>query len=174
MGKDGVTIYQPPNSVHFDPSACLKMKEAKTEDAPAIESPAMAAIAAPGPNFLSHQLLPHPQQPAYLPHYNPPPPPPWMYGHYPMPSSYAPAASYPYPPPANYPGFPYGQQPAPLSAWPAPKDSPVSLPATTLQIGVLLAEFCARYKISDSDREKLALLEYKPGNNAVTTLTTED
>ena len=140
-----------------------------------MEPSATTAILAPGPNPLPQQLPQHPQQPAYLPHYNPPPPPPWMYSHYPMPGPYAPGMSYPYPPPANYPGFPYGQQPGPFSARPhKDSDSPVSSPATALQIGVPLAEFCDRYKISNSDREKLALLEYKPGNNAVTTLTTED
>ena len=171
-GKDGVTIYQPPNSVHFDPSACLKTKDAKPEDAPDMEPSATTANAARGPNFLPQQLPQHPQQPAYLPHYSPPPPPPWMYSHYSMPGPHAPVMSYLYPTLANYSGPPYGQQPGPFS-WP-PKDSPASSPATALQIGVPLAEFCARYKISESDREKLALLEYKPGNNAVTTLTPED
>jgi len=96
-----------------------------------------------------------------------------MYGHHPTPSAYAPMAPYPYPPSANYPSFPYGQQPGSFPAWPL-KDSPAPSPATALHLGVPLADFCARYKISKSDEEKLALLEYKPGNNAVTTLGIED
>jgi len=54
------------------------------------------------------------------------------------------------------------------------KDSLVSLPATALQLAVPLADFCTRYKISKSDEEKLALLEYKPGNNTVMTLGIKD
>ena len=102
-GMDSVTIHQPPNLVHFDPSACLKTKDMR-----------------------------------HL----------W-----------------------NYPGFPYGQQPGPFSAC-SPKDSPVSLPATALQIGVLFADFCGRYEISLSPRGTNWL--YSSTGLAVATLTTED
>jgi hypothetical protein len=96
-----------------------------------------------------------------------------MYGHHPTPGAYAPMAPYSYPPSSNYSAFSYGQHPGPFPPWTL-KDSPVSSPATALQLAVPLADFCTRYKISKSDEEKLALLEYKPGNNAVTTLGTED
>ena len=68
----------------------------------------------------------------------------------------------------NYPAFPYGQQPGPLYV------SPLSSPGTALQLRIPLADFCTRYDISKSDEEKLGLLEYKPGNNAVLTLTPDD
>jgi hypothetical protein len=99
-----------------------------------------------------------------------------MYGHYPMPGPFPQLPPYPYPPFANYPQAapPYGQQPGAFPAWPAPKDSPASSPATALKLGVPLSEFCARYNISKSDEDKLSLLEYKPGNNDVTTLASED
>jgi len=144
-----------------------RRKGAKPEDPPALEPPAEVAPAAPGLNTLL-------QRPMYPPYYNLPPPLPWMYTHHPTPGSYAPILQHPYPPPANYPAFPYGQQPAPFPVWPLPKDSPAASPATALQLGVPLPEFCARYKVSKSDEEKLAFLEYKPGNNAMMTLTTED
>jgi hypothetical protein len=172
--KRYVTIHQPPHSIHFDHSGCLKTKGAKPEDPPAPEPPAEAATAAPGPNALPPQPPVYPQQTVNPPHYNAPPPPSWMYGHHPTFASYAPPPQYLYPLPANYSAFPYGQQPGSFPAWPPPKDSPAASPATALQLGVLLAEFCARYKVSKSDEEKLALLEYKSGNNAMSTLTAED
>lgn len=106
-----------------------------------------------------------PLPPVYPPQYHAPLP--WMpvYGHHQMPGG-----AYPYPPAPNYPqaAFPYGQQPGLLHA------SPSSSPGTALQLRIPLTDFCARYDISKSDEEKLGLLEYKPGNNAVLTLTADD
>jgi hypothetical protein len=166
MGKDGVTIHEPPNSVHFDMSARLgPPKQASTEELPAIQPEVKNDVATQVTNHLSQPQQPtYPQQPAY------PPPPPWMYGHYPMPGPFPPL---PYPPFANYPAPPYGQQAGAIPSWP-PKETPVSSPATALKLGVPLSEFCARYNISKSDEDKLSQLEYKPGNNDVTTLTSED
>jgi hypothetical protein len=171
MGKDSVTIYEPPNSVHFDMSARLgPPKQASAEEIPVIQPEVKNAVANQVTNHLPLPQQPiYPQQPAYQP------PPPWMYGHYPMPGPFPQAPlPLPYPPFTNYPALPYGQQPGAFPAWLPAKDSPTSSPATALKLGVPLSEFCARYNISKSDENKLALLEYKPGNNDVTTLTSED
>ena len=53
-------------------------------------------------------------------------------------------------------------------------NSPFSSPGRALRLHVLPEDFCARYEISKSDEEKLALLEYKPGNNAVLKLERAD
>ncbi|KAF9470295.1 hypothetical protein BDN70DRAFT_889159 [Pholiota conissans] len=183
LKKSGVTLQHPPNSTHFDVSGCLKLKpEAKIEETPA--NP-VATSAAP-PNLSPVSSVPQypypsiPQLPTY-PGAMPYGVPPWMYApQQPFPVIYP-----PFPFPSNYPGAPtnypaalqYSQQlpsvPGTAAALPS-KDSPVSSPGMNSKLRVPLSDFCARYEISKTDEEKLALLEYKPGNNAVLILAPED
>jgi hypothetical protein len=44
------------------------------------------------------------------------------------------------------------------------------LPGVAIHLQVPLEVFCARYDIPDSDKEKLAKLEYQPGDNIVVRL----
>ena len=53
-------------------------------------------------------------------------------------------------------------------------NSPFLSPGQALCLCVSPEDFCARYNISKSDEEKLAMLEYKPGNNAVLKLKRAD
>lgn len=43
-----------------------------------------------------------------------------------------------------------------------------------MDLCVSLGDFCYYYNISGSDRDKLELLEYRPGDNAVLTLSSDD
>ena len=43
-----------------------------------------------------------------------------------------------------------------------------------MRLRMPLADFCVHYDISKLDEDKLALLEYKPGNEAVLKLDLED
>ena len=67
----------------------------------------------------------------------------------------------PYLPP--FPTFP-GHSTFQYPPWTA---SISSSPGSTTSNKVMVAEFCAKYHISQSDQNKLLLLEYHPGNHAV-------
>jgi hypothetical protein len=166
MGKAGVTLESPPNSIHFDVANCIAPKIPKPEDTAALEAPVAVVVenAARGPNVQLPQVLAPPMQlaPPIYP-YQYPPPPPWFYGHPQIPAGYM-------HPPAP---VPYGQQGGLIP--PLPQiDSPAGSPCTALQLRIPLSDFCLRYEISKSDEDKLALLEYKPGNEAVLSLTDDD
>ena len=166
MKKEGVTLEIPPTSTHFNITACIKRKITKAED-PLVHDPQVATAnqaavpSAPPLQPAMHAQIPQP--PIWPTAFNGLPP-PWMYGHH----------AYPYPPVPNYPGFPYGQPPGMFPVLPAKDLSPASSPGTAFHLGIPLADFCARYKISKSDEEKLESLEYKPGNKAILTLTADD
>lgn len=166
MGKAGVTLETPPNLIHFDVSNCITRKIPKPED---IEAPVAVENAAPGPNVPQPQALAPQMQPAPPVYpYQYPPPPPWFFGHPQIPAGYM------HPPAPNYPGLlPYGQQGGLIPPLPQ-RDSPAGSPCTALQLRVPLADFCLRYEISKSDEDKLALLEYKPGNDVVLSLNDDD
>ena len=143
----------PPHSSHFDASMCIKPKRSmKPDDTPMPEA-----------------HVPIPQMNAY-PQY--PPPPLWAYGQYPMPG-YGPVGPHAYAPPPPHYNPPYGHQPSLITTFQADEFS-VSSPGVALRLHVPLADFCAWYEISKSDEEKLALLEYKPGNQEILKLEAED
>ena len=159
-GKDSVTIHQPPHSIHFDPSRCLK---ANTKDLPVLEPHAEAATTAPRPNTFPPQPPVYPQQPMYPPHYNAPPP--WSTTTLDVwPSSHShfvcPTATVPVPPTSKLPHFSIWTTPRVISHM-APTQrflhSVTCYSFKPLQLGVPLVEFCTHYKVSKSDEEKLAL-----------------
>jgi hypothetical protein len=153
MEREGVTLQAPPHSVHFDTKACMKPPKTASAD---------PVVAQEGQN-------PAPAPQAQVQPLVYPPFPPWML-HYP-PQSYPPPYLHP-------PGAPQQQgsqgsnyyHPGPM----AQNNSPFSSPGQALRLRVALEGFCARYDISKSDEEKLAMLEYKPGNNAVLKLERAD
>ncbi|KAI6025367.1 hypothetical protein BKA83DRAFT_4163406 [Pisolithus microcarpus] len=70
----------------------------------------------------------------------------------------------PYPPPI----FPSVNTSASLHPPGLPRTmSTSSSPGSTTSHNVTLEEFCAKYHIPESDQDKLALMEYRPGNRAV-------
>ncbi|KAG2070379.1 hypothetical protein BDR04DRAFT_1118414 [Suillus decipiens] len=91
------------------------------------------------------------------------------------PYAYQPYFAPPYMQAPHIGGYPYLPRYSP-----APHHQPVtdpgeilsasSSPSITTSHDVSLSEFCAKYRISDSDQAKLAALEYRPGNRAVETL----
>lgn len=153
MGREGVTIQVPPHSVHFDTKACMKPPKAVSVDSVVVQE--------------GQNPAPAPQAQVQLPAY--PPVPPWMF-HYP-PQGYPPQYLHlPGAPPQQ--GFqgPNYYPPGPI----AQNNSPFSSPGQALRLRVPPEKFCAHYEISKSDEEKLAMLEYKPGNNAVLKLERAD
>jgi len=106
MGKAGVTLETPPNSIHFDIANCIVPKIPKPDDTAASEAPVAMKNAVPGPNMQLPQVLAPPMQPAPpIYPYQYPLLPPWFYSHPQIPVSYM------HPPALNYPGsLPYGQQ----------------------------------------------------------------
>lgn len=157
MEKEGVTLQVPPHSIHFDAKACMKPpKMVNTEPVVAQEE------RNPAPAFQAHV-----QPPAY------PPFPPWMFPY--PPQSYPPQYPHPAGMPAMIPQQQGSQGPNYYhSGTMAQNNSPFSSPGQALRLRVPPEDFCARYEISKSDEEKLAMLEYKPGNNAVLKLERAD
>jgi len=150
MGKDGVTLRDPPNSPHFDVSAARKPPSNAVTSAVV---PTTAAELPPAP-FMPSQ---YPYAPLYAP-------PPWGYHphlyHYPS-SLYG-------PPPGQFHGTPPVAGTNNESPFPSPgKVSP-------LDLKISLDRFCTRYEIPDSNQAKLASLEYIPGNKDVMELEESD
>ena len=152
MEREGVTLQVPPHSIHFDAKACMKPPKTVAVD-PVVAQEGQNPASAP-----QAQLQP-PAYPPFLP---------WMY-QYP-PQGYPP--QYPHPP-----GAPLHGSQGPNYYFPGPvaqNNSPFSSPGQALRLRVPLEDFSGRYEISKSDEEKLAMLEYKPGNNAVLKLERAD
>lgn len=78
-----------------------------------------------------------------------------------------------YPPPPQHYHPTYNQQPGPITTF-QPDDISISSPGAALCLCVPLNDLCTRYDISKPDKEKLALLEYQPGNQAILKLEMED
>ena len=157
QGKDGVTFDQPPNSAHFDISQQIKRQSAT----PAI------------PNL---QLLPLQQlQHAQPWDYNYAGGPPLMYAQLPHQNYGTHQMMYVS---HGYGGLnPLYNQPPPfynMFAPPLLNNSVIPSPGDALHLKVPLEVLCDCYNVSALDQEKLAALEYKPGNKVVERLTRED
>lgn len=163
-GKTDVTLQVPPNSGYFDPSAAKKLPTGVA--AVPLAAPTTPIVVDPPSAAPSHPPPQMPYLPPQTPYAMPYMPPPWGY-HLPP---------YQYAPPGPSSG-PQGPQPTPqfgiLQASSA-NNSPLPSPGKISRLKVLLSDFCMRYKISDSDQSKLALLEYTPGNKDVVELEEAD
>ena len=156
MGKDGVTLQDPPNSPHFDVSAARKPPVNAATNAAV---PTTATEPPPAP-FMPSQYPYAPPPNLYAPPYAPPP-----WGYHPH--------LYPYPP-SSY-GLPPGQfhgTPPVTGANNSPFPSPGKVSPFDLKIS--LDRFCMRYEIPESNQAKLASLEYIPGNKDVMELEEGD
>ncbi|KAF8955172.1 hypothetical protein BDZ97DRAFT_1765296 [Flammula alnicola] len=138
LGSAGVSLNQPPISMHFDMDHRLKPAHSRQDE-----------NTAP-----SHHLTPRsPSCQTSVP---------YPYPYAPPPYAYPPMFGYP-PFPQFYPKPP-ASPPPPLAANPPPV---LESPKTALRLKIPLAAFCQRYDIPDSDQEKLVKLEYRPGNRVV-------
>jgi hypothetical protein len=152
VGKDSVTLDQPPNSTHFDVGQQIRKRP--------VDDGAKHDLPSAYPDALTHPHIPnsvwgYPPPYGYMLGYTPP------YGH----------PHYPPPPPPVYGNGEHYH----TSVHPSTQThSPVSSPGTALRLKVPLDTFCVRYDISDADQAKLAELEYVPGDQAVLKLARED
>ena len=121
----------------------------------------------PGPHSSWQGIPPmYPFNPYFA---HPPPPIPYPpYGYYPPHSMASPAA--PTIPPHGVPASPATPTPPPH----AQSVSMFSSPGTTMSHEVSLSDFCAKYQLTTQTQEKLATLDYTPGNKLVELLSEAD
>jgi hypothetical protein len=118
----------------------------------------------PLPQFPQQPLLFAQPHPAYYPQ---PQLDPLQHNHY-APYPTLPHFGYYLQPPHNYYGYPPpAGTPVPRSTEPS---STFSSPGAAVTRNVSLDSFCTKYGISDSDKQKLLGIEYKPGNKIVESL----
>ncbi|KAF8219449.1 hypothetical protein L208DRAFT_1383010 [Tricholoma matsutake] len=159
--KDGITVFSPPNSNFFDVKQALKPSRTAhvgANEAEGDTSLSSAPVLVPLPPAYAPTALPFPQ----LPH--------WGYGYPPLPPNFPHVPGHPgHPLGAGFP-YPYGHNLFTLPTQYANVHHPIGnagLPPSPLPSP---EEFCACYKIPDSDQEKLRWLEYWPGHARVTKL----
>jgi|SRR5882672_9570284 len=154
MHKAGVSLDTPPNSAHFDASKCLKLpkEEHANENIPVATSVSTMTTA-------KSMEYPFPL------------PPPWYH--------YSPFSMPPIPPPYPYSAIPPGlihplgvsNHTVPNSSSPAPSPG---TPGKAIRFKISLDEFCSFYNIDVEDQQKLGSLGYRPGDNNILKLETED